>query len=46
MSIRTLLLLIVGAAIALLAALNWSSLAAIQAISLGFTVVQLSLIHI
>lgn len=40
MSIRTLLLLIVGAAIALLAALNWSSLAAIQAISLGFTVVQ------
>lgn len=40
MSIRTLLLLIVGAAIAILAALNWSSLAAVQSISLGFTTTQ------
>lgn len=40
MSIRTLLLLIVGAAIALLAALNWPQLAAVQTISLGFTSVQ------
>ena len=40
MSIRSLLLLIVGVAIALLAALNWSALAAVQPISLGFTTVQ------
>ncbi|KAF1019938.1 MAG: hypothetical protein GAK30_02810 [Paracidovorax wautersii] len=40
MSIRTLLLLVVGAAIVLLAALNWPALAAVQTISLGFTSVQ------
>jgi hypothetical protein len=40
MSIRSLLLLIVGVAIALLAELNWSALAAVQPISLGFGVVH------